>query len=187
MLSAQGTSRCLCSNTCPQGCNPDQGVKVQRFTTTDFKTWSAPVCVLYLPNGSGDNEDTDEGAEMGFRAYPGSREAARVGDGTIWTVKSMARTSATGEYLLAASYGSSVHTFRSAIPPAKESSFVPTTGSLKKSNFKDHDDVNLIYHAPSATWVDMQVDADFCSRNRRFLLHSDSSNHSCCPCFSHQC
>ena len=38
-----------------------------------------------------------------------------------------------------ASYGSSAHTF-TAMKPEATDVFVPTTGSLKQSNFKDHDD-----------------------------------------------
>ena len=48
------------------------GVAVQRHTTSDFVTWSGPTTVLFLPNGPS----------------PG-----KLGDGNIWTVKSMDRNS----------------------------------------------------------------------------------------------
>ena len=150
LTAAATAAGCACSNTCPQGCAADQGVKVQRFITTDFKSWSAPTTVLYLANGSGEEEEEEQ------HPAPQRLHAGRPLDGTVWTVKSMARKP-TGEYLLAASYGSSVHTFRSATPPKAPNAFLPTSGSLKKSNFKDHDDVNLIHHEPTDTWVDMQV------------------------------
>ena len=137
---AGGGAGCLCSNTCPQGCNPDQGVKLQRFTTSDFKRWSEPVTVLYLPNGSGAGSDDDG---PGDGDAPGELGlGARTTDGTIWTIKSMDRNEH-GAYLLAASYGSSVHFFWSPTPPTKTNSFTPLNSerSLKKSNFKDHDDV----------------------------------------------
>ena len=38
-----------------------------------------------------------------------------------------------------ASYGSSAHTFTSTAP-LQPNGFKPTTGSLQKINFKDHDD-----------------------------------------------
>jgi hypothetical protein len=52
-----------------------------------------------------------------------------------------------------------VHFFMSDTPPTKPNSFYPLNSerSLKKSNFKDHDDVNLFFHEPSKTWVDMQI------------------------------
>ena len=79
-------------------------------------------------------------------------------DGTIWTLKSMDRNEQ-GQYLLAGSYGSAVHFFMSDTPPTKPNSFYPLNSerSLKKSNFKDHDDVNLFWHEPTKTWVDMQI------------------------------
>ena len=133
---------CICSNTCPQSCNPDQGVQLQRFTTKDFKTWSEPVTVAYFPNGSGDDDDadTDAGSE--------AREQHPM-DGTVWTLKSMDRNEV-GQYLLAGSYGSAVHFFMSDTPPTKPKSFYPLNSerSIKKSNFKDHDDVNLFWHQP---------------------------------------
>ena len=149
---------CLCSNTCPQACNPDQGVKLQRFTTTDFKTWSEPVTVAYFPNGSGDDDEAggDEKGRSG--SVQDNKGGGREMDGTVWTLKSMDRTPA-GQYLLAGSYGSSVHFFMSDTTPNKTNSFYPLNSerSMKKSNFKDHDDVNLFYHEPTKTWVDMQI------------------------------
>jgi hypothetical protein len=118
MFGGREGSGCLCSNTCPQACNPDQGVKLQRFTTTDFKTWSEPVTVAYFPNGSGEeDEDKDEEGEQ----TDDSSSRDRTMDGTIWTLKSMDRSPA-GQYLLAGSYGSSVHFFMSDTPPTKEKS-----------------------------------------------------------------
>jgi hypothetical protein len=160
--AASSDGQCLCSNTCPQSCDPDAGVKLQRFTTTDWKQWSPPVTVLYLPNGSGDEEEEQEEEDGGRdgktkQAHSGGR-AHQPLDGTVWTIKSMDR-SPKGQYLLAASYGSSVHFFMSDAPPVKINSFYPLNSerSLKKSNFKDHDDVNLFYHEESSTWVDMQI------------------------------
>jgi hypothetical protein len=152
-----GGSSCLCSNTCPQACNPDQGVKLQRFTTKDFKTWSEPVTVAYFPNGSGEDDDNVR-ASANQTEDSRTKVRSREMDGTVWTLKSMDRTPA-GQYLLAGSYGSSVHFFMSDTPPTKPNSFYPLNSdrSLKKSNFKDHDDVNLFYHEPSKTWVDMQI------------------------------
>lgn len=46
------------------------GVAVQRYTTADFVTYAGPTTVLFLPNGPS----------------PG-----KLGDGNIWTVKSMDR------------------------------------------------------------------------------------------------
>ena len=48
------------------------GVAVQRYTTANFVTWAGPTTVLFLPNGPS----------------PG-----KLGDGNIWTVKSMDRNS----------------------------------------------------------------------------------------------
>ena len=48
--------------------------KVQRFTTSDFRVYSDPITVLFLP------DNTPE--------YPG-----QLADGAIWTVKSMDRNS----------------------------------------------------------------------------------------------
>lgn len=55
-----------------------------------------------------------------------------------------------------ASYGSSAHTF-TANKPTEENAFVPTTGSLTKAVFKDHDDCNVFYQMTTNTWVDMQI------------------------------
>jgi hypothetical protein len=59
--------------------------------------------------------------------------------------------------MLAASYGSSVHTFTSPTPPTTPNSFTPTTGKLDVPNFKDHDDVNLWFDDKTGRWVDFQV------------------------------
>eukprot|EP00117_Sycon_ciliatum_P018397 scpid74529/ scgid17025/ len=116
------------------------GVQVKRYTTEDFLKYSDPVVVLFLPNGE-------------------------LNDGKVWTVKSMDRNMASGEYVLFAAYGSSAHTFSNGPgnpPPTSENSLKPTTGSLSEGNFKDHDDTNIIYSSFSqgtsgAQWVDMQI------------------------------
>lgn len=119
---------------------PADGVSVLRFTSSDLKTYSAPIVVLFLENGSGSDAN----------------------DGAIWTVKSMDRDAPAGApsagatYLLFASYGSGPHTFMSDdIETAN--SLTPTTGDLKTPNFKDHDDTNVIYHHESKRWIDMQI------------------------------
>ena len=98
-------------------------------------SYSDAIQVLYLPDGSGSSSSND---------------------GSIWTVKSLDRDVVSGTYLLLASYGSTVHSFR-AVWPAVENAFAPTTGDLKDGNFKDHDDANVIFHSPTARWVDMQI------------------------------
>ena len=75
-----------------------------------------------------------------------------MGDGQIWTVKSMDRNPKSGEYLMFASYGSSAHTFTSH-SPLQPRSFKPTSGDLTKSNFKDHDDCNVFFDAEKNHWV----------------------------------
>ena len=119
------------------------GVRVERFTTRDFLTYSQPVTVLFLPTGVGGPSGT-----------AGTVDAPR--DGKVWTLKSMDRNPSTGEYLAAASYGSGVHFFI-ATSPTTGHCFVPTSGDIKVPNFSDHDDVNLFFHAESARWVDMQI------------------------------
>ena len=118
------------ASTAPRA-SDDLGVAINRYTTTDFKTWSAPVRVGFLPAGSGDEDEA--AARHGFEPL----------DGSIWTVKSMDRDPETGLYLMFASYGSSAHTF-TAVKPSTKDVLVPM-GSLKKSNFKDHDDCNVFY------------------------------------------
>ena len=59
--------------------DPTDGVSVERYTTTDFISWSGPVSVLFLENGSGKPKNEN--------------------DGSIWTVKSMARNEQSGGYL----------------------------------------------------------------------------------------
>eukprot|EP00038_Savillea_parva_P029787 m.73470 g.73470 ORF g.73470 m.73470 type:complete len:615 (-) comp8840_c0_seq1:262-2106(-) len=123
----------------PSGDGDTPGVKIQRYTTTDFKTWDGPTTVLFLPDGSGSQH-------LGF--HPD--------DGDIWTAKSMDRNPQTGEYLMFASYGSSAHTFK-AVRPTSANAFVPTTGSLEGGNFKDHDDCNVFFQQSTGEWVDMQI------------------------------
>ena len=126
-----------------------KGVTIYRYTTTDFKSWDEPIAALFLANGSG------------------KRRRRRLLDGSIWTVKSIDRSGAAGDpkapgstYLLAASYGSEAHTFIAKDGVLEADSFVPSDKSLKTPNFKDHDDVNLIYAragAVSDQWADMQI------------------------------
>ncbi|XP_065175323.1 uncharacterized protein LOC135805240 [Sycon ciliatum] len=107
-------------------------VEVKRYTTSDFKTYSSPVVVISL---------------------------AKVKD-KGWTVKSIDRDSATGQYIMLASGEGGTHAFSTDEPPTKPNSFKPTTGSLDKANFNDHDDTNLIFSlAPGVDepWVDMQI------------------------------
>ena len=127
---------------------PGSGVKIQRITTSNFMEWSQPVTVGWLPSGSGVEGAEGEAAppSYGFRPL----------DGGIWTAKSMDRDPATGTYLMFASYGSSAHTF-TAVKPSTEFAFKPTTGSLKTSNFKDHDDCNVIFDPQGKRWVDLQI------------------------------
>jgi hypothetical protein len=116
---------------------PANGVAVLRFVTQDFVSYpDPPVTVLYLPDGSGSDSHSN--------------------DGSIWTIKSLDRDVVSGTYLMMASYGSSVHTFR-ATWPSTENAFKPTTGDLKVGNFKDHDDANVIFHQPTQRWVEMQI------------------------------
>ena len=115
----------------------EDGVQVKRYTTSDFKKYSEPVVVLFLPDG-----DTN--------------------DGKIWTVKSMDRNPKSGEYMLLASYGSTAHSFSSGhgTPPTAANSLKPTTGNLSVGNIKDHDDTNIIYSLYAESnepWVDMQI------------------------------
>jgi len=125
----------------------DVGVTINRVTTKDFNTWSAPVAVGWLPNGSGG----------GARAPAGARRYGfEPRDGSVWTAKSIDRNAATGQYLMFASYGSHAHTF-TALKPATAHAFAPTTGSLKEQNFEDHDDCNVIFDPVKMQWVDMQI------------------------------
>lgn len=140
------------------------GVNVMRYTTRDFVNWSDPISVLYLPNGSG-------------------KLGSSVGDGKVWTMKSMDRNDATGEYLMAASYGAAARMFR-AVRPTTPDSFQVTTGDLKTPNFKDHDDVNLYYDPIRAQWVDMQISyevwnktyCDNCHGARRYVTYRTSED-----------
>lgn len=75
---------------------PGSGVAVNRYVTRDFKTYSAPMTVLLLPDGGGPGMAGASGASTGV----GGTARAGSGDGVIWTVKSMDR-SPTG-YLLCA-------------------------------------------------------------------------------------
>lgn len=68
----------------------------------------------------------------------------------------MDRNPSTGEYLMFASYGSDAHTF-TAVKPATPNCFVPTAGSLKAKNFKDHDDCNVFFQQSTEEWVDLQI------------------------------
>ena len=119
-------------------------MKIQRYTSKDLRAWSAPVTVLFLPDGSGD--------QTPFQSFD---DFAPL-DGHVWTAKSMDRNPRTGEYLLFASYGSSAHTF-TATRPNSPNAFAPTSGSLKTGNFKDHDDCNVFYQAETDEWVDLQI------------------------------
>ena len=107
-------------------------VVVKRYTTADFKSYSSPTVVLSLP-------------EM---------------DDKKWTVKSMDRSVQTGQYILLAFGTEGAHSFTSDGPPKTTDSLKPTSGSLSKANFVDHDDTNIIYsRCPNASepWVDMQI------------------------------
>ena len=121
-----------------------RGVSVLRFTTTDLYHYSAPSEVLFLENGSGENGE-------------------KANDFDVWTVKSMDRDGGdpgSARYVLLASYATGVHSFTNALGPVTtvgRAVFVPTTGDLTSSNFEDHDDANIIYHAETARWVDMQI------------------------------
>jgi hypothetical protein len=82
---------------------PTDGVEINRYTTTDFRTWSDPVTVLWLPNGSG-------GALLSDRAQQfADRWGWRPEDGAVWTPKSIDRNPANGQYLFFASWGSAGH------------------------------------------------------------------------------
>ena len=135
----------------PPPAPPGSGVKIQRITTTDFNEWTEPITVGWLPSGSGEDDQSSVEYAQGKRNY-----GFQPLDGSIWTVKSMDRNPATGEYLMFASYGSSAHTF-TAVKPRTAYAFKPTTGSLKTSNFKDHDDCNVIFDAGTKQWVDLQI------------------------------
>eukprot|EP01045_Picozoa_sp_COSAG04_P003528 COSAG04_NODE_144_length_22941_cov_54.823614_14_plen_154_part_00 len=54
------------------------GVSVDRFTTSDFMTYSKPVTVLFLPNAPSDKPPPPPPSV--------GQERARLGDGAIWTV-----------------------------------------------------------------------------------------------------
>ena len=114
------------------------GVSVLRFTSDDLITYSSPLEVLYLENGSG----------------------ATVGknDGSIWTVKSLDRSGDGPEsrHILFASYGSTCHSFV-ATDVTQAHAFKPTTANFTTPNFKDHDDTNVFYHRESGRWIDMQI------------------------------
>jgi hypothetical protein len=114
---------------------PPGGVVVERYTTTDFVSYSEPMAVLYLPNNS-----------------PGHTQAqARTGDGGIWTVKSMDRNE--HGYLLLAFYTDSCSAFASPLGLAPHSFKSTRAGGV----FKDHDDSNLIWSRGTDRWVDMQI------------------------------
>jgi hypothetical protein len=68
------------------------GVSVLRYTSADLVSYDGPVEVLYLENGSGKNK-------------------TQLGDGSVWTVKSMDRDGDGPEahYVLLASFGAAVH------------------------------------------------------------------------------
>ena len=60
------------SGTSAAGAPPrSDGVSVQRYTTADFVTYSEPMTVLFLANGPA--------------------AGGQLGDGSIWTIKSMDR------------------------------------------------------------------------------------------------
>ena len=150
----------------PLGSGEQDGVSVQRFLSSDLRSYGSGRQVLFLKNGSGKNGSAN--------------------DGSIWTVKSMDRDGdgPAARYLLLASYGSAVHSFASTDVRSADS-FAPTTGDLTAPNFKDHvrptplqpaprpssppgrapasppprrqDDANVIWHAPSRRWIDMQI------------------------------
>eukprot|EP00041_Stephanoeca_diplocostata_P038948 m.1570885 g.1570885 ORF g.1570885 m.1570885 type:complete len:568 (-) comp25301_c0_seq53:1950-3653(-) len=146
-------------STIPTGSFDEAGVKINRYTSTDLRSWDGPVTVLFLPDGSGSSTVSSKEHRDYVRQhthYPVDDSFFHPEDGSIWTAKSMDRNPATGEYLMFASYGSSAHTF-TANKPKKENTFLPTTGSLKKAVFKDHDDCNVFFQQSTNTWVDMQI------------------------------
>lgn len=107
------------------------------------ETYSNATTALFLENGSGGRDGTN--------------------DGEIWTVKSMDRDVPAGQpggpgvkYVLFAAYGSSAHTFASTDITVAHS-LKPTTGDLTKGNFKDHDDTNMFYDQPRKMWIDFQI------------------------------
>ena len=104
------------------------GVFVNRYTTTDFVQWSAPVRVLFLADGWLPGGDTGPVAAAAAEA--------RVGDGLRWTVKSIARDDATGTYLMFAAYQTFAFAFTSQQPTAANS-FTPSIKSAS-GNFDDH-------------------------------------------------
>jgi hypothetical protein len=119
---------------------PPGGVAVQRFTTRDFVSYSNPTTVLYLPNNSPGGEGQTE-----------AQERAHLGDGGIWTVKSMDRNDR--GYLLLAFYGDSCSAFAAPLTLGPHSFKTTRKGGV----FKDHDDSNLIWSRSTDTWVDMQI------------------------------
>ena len=106
---------------------------ISRYTTHDFMNYTAPVTVLYLPNGSGPS--------------PGGEN-----DGYIWTAKSMDRDDR-GRYLFIAFYGDVAMSFASS-DGRTANSFEPTSSG---GSFMDHDDTNIIWSRASKQWVDIQI------------------------------
>lgn len=123
------------------------GVFVNRYTTKDFVTWSAPVRVLFLADG------WLPGGDAGPLAA--AAKEAGLGDGLRWTVKSIARDDTTGTYLMFAAYQTFAFAFTSA-SPTTANSFAPSIKSAS-GNFDDHDDTNVFFDKGNNRWVDIQI------------------------------
>ena len=104
-------------------------VQVWRFETSDFRTYSAPPVLALSFDSGGD-------------PYPYSMP----------TVKSLARSDATGETILVV-FGNGINVFRSSDGGRSFAPTVPSGGP----NFDDKDDINVMWDEGTQMFVDMQI------------------------------